>query len=224
MRSNRIDEALYGRKYGSLIEKPSNGKCGCHGTIESDCSDSSVIALECTRALINDALKTNLVNVIRSEVGSESSEAVRLQHNVMTDRATVATFTNTRINALILPASDNYYYCINEEGGKFLGLPFLFRIFNSGNQTTVHYFTVDLEELGRLIVKNGLLVESTFGYSPQGNTLRRPGFWNNWTNCVNRNVDRFTDGSTFGAVMGIGCIAFGPSCAAGISIGCALQS
>lgn len=214
----------YGKKYSSFGNRNKPCNCGCHSTPTADCSNSNIIVLECTRPLSNESLKINTLQLIENQLDNTSPEAVRMQQDIIHSKISISSFSNTSVNAIIIPSSTDYYYCVHEERGILLGLPFLIRLSSNVSQTTVYYFTVNLEELGRLKVERGVLIEFGFGFEQHGNALRRPGFWNNWTNCVNRTLNRFTDGSTFGAVMGLGCIAFGPECAAGISIGCAIQS
>jgi hypothetical protein len=113
-------------------------------------------------------------------------------------------------------------YAAYERSGKLVGGGLFIQITKKGNQTVVTYDLESLEKIGSLIVENGVIV----GGNDNLQVPTNPGVGTDrvFGECVRSALNRFTDGSTFGSIMGLGCIAFGPQCAAGIAIGCGLQA
>ncbi|NOU61060.1 hypothetical protein [Marinifilum caeruleilacunae] len=61
-------------------------------------------------------------------------------------------------------------------------------------------------------------------YEELSNQSQTKGFWSGWGDCVGVAMDRMSSGTVYGSIEAMVCVAFGPSCAVGTSIGCAIKA
>ncbi len=235
----------YGKKYTFLIESPvheppAKSGCGC-STHKSDylhlsenrnlvfradsCSEviEQAVLLKRSQTLVDDGLTSLLVKSRSETLGrSISSEVRSLFENLSFRRAVLSEYSETDIRSIAIPTLRGYNYVVYERAGKLIGGGLFIQISKKGNQTIVTYDSESLETIGSLTVENGVIIggEVSFQTPPNtgGSTERKFG------ECVRSTLNRFTDGSTFGSIMGLGCMAFGVECAAGIAVGCAIQA
>ena len=91
------------------------------------------------------------------------------------------------------------------------------KISNTGTQ--IEFFSPSKNSLGLVQIdqNNDIIAINSFD-----NDDNYKGWWSDWGECVGVNLNTMTNGSVGGSIYGLACIAFGPECAAGVAIGCAI--
>lgn len=89
------------------------------------------------------------------------------------------------------------------------------------NMIHTKYYDSNNDLIASMYSKDGTIV-SLEGYSVDGSKLK--GWWSRWGGCIGDAFKRMSSDTVAGSIEGVACIAFGPSCAAGMTIGCAIKA
>ena len=122
----------------------------------------------------------------------------------------------TSITYLLEP---NLWYTTYSNGKNLSKVDFIVKMTTVNEASKFEFTTINNEKLGYYIVKGGSVVESA-GYD----TLENRGWWSEFKACVKEHMDLMTSGESGGTVLALGCLAFGPECAAAIATVCSVKA
>lgn len=135
---------------------------------------------------------------------------------------TIASYKNSDVKAIIIPLESNeenseYSFVTYSIGDKVLDDFVIIINKKSGdNISQTQFFNRDNVLLGEIVVQNNKILKSSAFF-----TKSAASFGSAWNDCVKAAIDRMGYGDFWGNIEFLACVAFGPSCAAGIIIGCA---
>lgn len=185
---------------------------------------TQLIELKSVEDLKNQELITKLENKLSNKITSRSN---RFSESLNIDNATISEYEGYDIKSINISMSDNLTYTTYSKENELVDVEILTEIIQNGNSYSVKYYNLNYEEIGGVTVDNGI-VTNAYGFfndeNLSGRSSQMRGWWDTWGDCIGYNLDTMTDGSVEGSIFGLACIAFGPECAAGLAIGCAVAA
>lgn len=170
-------------------------------------------------------LEKDLALDLKNRISNLTNKSIKSNlENINFDSATITDYEDSAVSGLTVPITEIRSYVTYALDGILTNQEMLIDISNIDNSSVVTYYNLNEELLGSITVTDGIITDS-YGFDDVNINLRndgQKGWFDDWGECVGVNLNTMTDGSVGGSIYGLACIAFGPECAAGIAIGCAI--
>ena len=159
--------------------------------------------------------------LILDKINNQFPSFFNLKNKAENKKATITEYENSDIESVNISLSKNLFFTTYVKGNKVMNGSMLTKIIELGNKKTkVEYLNPDTREVfASLVVQDGIIIDSSNFTS--AHLAKSSGWWSRWSKCIGISLSKMTDGSVEGSVYGIICLAFGPECAAGLTLGCA---
>ena len=197
----------------------------CSNDIMENPEPAGTTQLKNTQLLLNKTLREKLSENIIISLSTSRFKGNNPLNNIDLEKATISEYENTDLKSIVVPVSETMSFITFAKGNELApeGGAYVRIIKSEDGSQNVSFLTLKLEDFGGYTFKDGIVSNS------YGNTLnddsrskKAKSWWGSWGECVGTGLNAMTDGSVEGSVMGLLCIAFGPECAIGGALGCAV--
>ncbi|NOU61702.1 hypothetical protein [Marinifilum caeruleilacunae] len=175
------------------------------------------------KAIRQKADMNNCMFVSLNEYSTKSTEEIVTWDF---EDATIYEYDNSDVKAILVEgcgSSANKYTLaslINSDNKISEESIFISQEFISNQEVITGIYNDNYDLLFKIHIKDEEILSLTT-FNDIENLSNTKGWFGRWGKCIGRAMDRMSSGTVAGSVEAMFCVAFGPSCAIGTSIGCA---